>query len=250
MNAPCGHLRRQGTTPAEQPDAAATAPGLCSSSDTAASGAASIPPPQTHTDRHELSDEQLLAAYRQGDTGCFALLVQRYESELFHFLVRFLGDRAAAEDVFQETFLQIHQSADQFDPDRRFRPWLFTIAANKARDLLRSQTRRATSALEASVDPASPEGGDFLQLMSSSAPPADTRMEETEMQRMVQTAVMNMPGHLREILILSYFHEFSYKQIADILGVPLGTVKSRLHAAVACFAELWANISKNKLPPR
>src|ERR1700744_4557714 len=70
------------------------------------------------------TDEQLMADYRQGDRQSFAELLRRYERELFHFLVRFLGDRAAAEDVFQETFLQIHQSADQFDPSRRFRPWL------------------------------------------------------------------------------------------------------------------------------
>src|SRR4051794_35596762 len=62
------------------------------------------------------SDEDLIAEYRSGDKASFAMLVERYHRELFHFLVRFLGDRAAAEDVFQETFLQIHQSADQFDP--------------------------------------------------------------------------------------------------------------------------------------
>src|SRR5271170_6490263 len=84
------------------------------------------------------SDEQLMAAYRGGDRDSFVELVKRYERELFHFLARFLGDRTAAEDIFQETFLQVHQSAGTFDADRRFRPWLFTIAANKARDLIRS----------------------------------------------------------------------------------------------------------------
>src|SRR5688500_13099813 len=102
----------------------------------------------------ERTDEQLVAEYRQGDRASFAQLMARYQRELYHFLVRFLGDRAAAEDVFQETFLQGHQSADQFDLSRRFRPWLFTIAANKARDLIRSQARRPTNPLAASVSPA------------------------------------------------------------------------------------------------
>src|SRR5579859_1894615 len=93
----------------------------------------------------EPSDEHLLADYRTGDKSAFAALVSRYQRELYHFLVRFLGNRASAEDVFQETFLQVHQSAEQFDPQRRFRPWLFTIAANKARDLIRSQSRRPTN---------------------------------------------------------------------------------------------------------
>src|ERR687896_672992 len=83
--------------------------------------------------RDQRTDEQLLGDYRAGDKQSFATLVARYQRELFHFLVRFLGDRAAAEDVFQETFLQVHQSAEQFDLSRRFRPWLFTISANKAR---------------------------------------------------------------------------------------------------------------------
>ena len=100
--------------------------------------------------REEPTDEQLLAEYRAGDKTKFAVLVMRYQRELYHFLVRFLGDRAAAEDVFQETFLQVHQSAEQFDLSRRFRPWLFTIAANKARDLIRSQARRPTNPLSAS----------------------------------------------------------------------------------------------------
>src|SRR5437879_3357804 len=83
--------------------------------------------PTTSSASHgDVTDEQLLADYRHGDKAAFQKLVERYQREMFHFLVRFLGDRAAAEDIFQETFLQVHQSADQFDPERRFRPWLFT----------------------------------------------------------------------------------------------------------------------------
>src|SRR3982750_3843764 len=115
----------------------------------------------------EKTDEQLLSAYREGQRTSFGSLVERYQRELFHFLVRFLGDRAAAEDIFQETFLQVHQSAHQFDPERKFRPWLFTIAANKARDLMRSQARRPTNPLQASVNAGDDESGEFMDLMSS-----------------------------------------------------------------------------------
>jgi RNA polymerase sigma-70 factor (ECF subfamily) len=185
------------------------------------------------------TDEDLLANYRQGDRASFAKLVTRYQRELFHFLVRFLGDRAAAEDVFQEAFLQVHQSADQFDPARRFRPWLFTIAANKARDLIRSQARRPTNPLQASINPGDEESGEFLDLMSSMDSLPDESMQKAELQEAVQKTVTSMPDHLREILLLSYFHQFPYKQISDILEIPLGTVKSRLHAAVAHFADRW-----------
>lgn len=197
-------------------------------------------------DRHvnriaDKTDEQLLSAYRAGDRSSFAALVDRYQRELFHFLVRFLGDRAAAEDIFQETFLQVHQSADQFDLSRRFRPWLFTIAANKARDLMRSQARRPTNPLQATINSNDDESGQFIDLMEAAEPMPGESMEREELQKVVQATVEGMPEHLREILLLSYFHQFPYKEISDILGIPLGTVKSRLHAAVAYFADRWKN---------
>lgn len=206
-----------------------------------------VPSPGDIASDH-LTDEQLIESYHEGNTGGFARLVQRYERELFHFLVRFLGDRSAAEDVFQETFLQVHQSASQFDPERRFRPWLFTIAANKARDLMRSQARRPANPLQASISPNDDESGQFIDLMSSTTVGPAENLEKEELQRMVQATVMSMPEHLREILLLSYFHQFPYKQIGDILSIPLGTVKSRLHAAVAHFADRWQTIQQNKRP--
>ena len=194
----------------------------------------------------EPSDEQLLSDYRHGDKPSFARLVNRYQRELYHFLVRFLGNRASAEDVFQETFLQVHQSAEQFDPQRRFRPWLFTIAANKARDLIRSQARRPTNPLQASISPGDDESGEFIDLMQSTAELPSEPMERQELQQLVHNTVTSMPEHLREILLLSYFHQFPYKQISEILDIPLGTVKSRLHAAVAHFAERWRAMNQKK----
>ncbi len=197
---------------------------------------------ERHVNRvSEKTDEEYLAAYRTGDHTSFAALVERYQRELFHFLVRFLGDRAGAEDIFQETFLQVHQSADQFDPQRRFRPWLFTIAANKARDLMRSKARRPTNPLQANIGGNDEEGGQFIDLMESGAPMPGEALEREELQKLVQSTVEGMPEHLREILLLSYFHQFPYKEISDILQIPLGTVKSRLHAAVAYFADRWKN---------
>ena len=193
------------------------------------------------------TDEQLLADYRSGDKTSFSELVGRYQRELYHFLVRFLGDRAAAEDVFQETFLQVHQSAEQFDPQRRFRPWLFTIAANKARDLIRSQARRPTNPLQASIAAGDEESGEFIDLMQAASEAPSASMESAELQQQVQTTVGTMPEHLREILLLSYFHQFPYRQIGEILGIPLGTVKSRLHAAVAHFADRWKS-NQNRTP--
>lgn len=188
----------------------------------------------------ELSDEQLVELYRHGRTKAFEALVERYRQELFHFLVRVLGNRASADDIFQETFLQVHLSIETFDPTRRFKPWLFTIAANKARDQLRRNHRRPESPLMASVDP---NGGDedrqFVDLMENALPPPTEEIERSETQGLVRQTVAAMPEHLREILVLAYFHRFPYQEIAQMLGIPLGTVKSRLHAAVSTFSQLW-----------
>ncbi len=121
----------------------------------------------------EWTDEALLAAYVQGNRVALRELVRRYSNELVHFLTRFLGSRAAAEDVFQETFLQIHLSADTFDTERRFKPWLFTIAANKARDYHRNHGRRAPVSLSAAVG--DEEGQRYVDLLGSDLPAPTTR---------------------------------------------------------------------------
>lgn len=207
--------------------------------DTPGDGSSSLPSglPRSAT------DEQLLLAHRNGDPDAIAELIKRYERELFHFLVRFTGDRAAAEDIFQEAFLQVHQSSHQFDTSRRFKPWLFTIAANKARDYLRSASRRSAAPLQAGMGG---EGaGEYIDLLESPIDLPGEQLSDTETRERVRKVVMSLPDHLREILLLSYFQQFPYKQISEMLEIPLGTVKSRLHAAVAQFAERWKSLNRD-----
>lgn len=192
------------------------------------------------------TDEQLLESYRDGDTAAFRSLIERYHEDLLRFLVRLTGDRQAAEDVFQETFLQVHISADTFDATRRFKPWLFTIAANKARDMLRKRVRRQEVDISAPVqrDGARGEGGQtFVDLMEVDVPAPDEGIQGQERDQLVQQAVDRMPPSLKEILLLAYFQKLSYAQIAEELDIPLGTVKSRLHSAVASFAKQWQSVS-------
>ena len=187
----------------------------------------------------ERTDEALLAAHISGeDDAAYEVLLYRYSNELVPFLTRLTGSRAAAEDVFQETFLQIHQSARTFDPTRRFRPWLYTIAVNKGRDWHRRNARRKAVSLSANLG-VDEDGSRMADLLSDDGPMPGASLETSERVNEVKKVVDNLPAHLREILLLSYFQRMSYNQIADSLEIPLGTVKSRLHSAVATFGRAW-----------
>lgn len=195
------------------------------------------------------TDEKLVEAYRQGESEVFRVLVERYHDDLLRFLTRLSGDRQIAEDAFQDAFLQVHLSLGSFDTSRRFRPWLFTIAANKARDLLRKKGRRQTLELSAPIGSGgggSRDGGSFIDLLEVDVPPPDAGLLSEEQDEMVQRALDRLSEPLREILLLAYFQRLSYAQVADELGIPLGTVKSRLHAAVASFAKRWREVTSER----
>jgi RNA polymerase sigma-70 factor, ECF subfamily len=187
----------------------------------------------------QLSDEQLLTLYRMGQKRAFTLLTERYKLELFHFLYRFVMSKEVAEDLFQEAFLQVHISADSFDNTKRFRPWLFTIAANKARDHLRKVGRQQELSHSAPVSASSPESGDLIDLLAGDFELPHDQLQRDDTRKRVRQVIAALPDHMREILVLGYFHQMPYKDISESLGVPLGTVKSRLHAAVTAFATAW-----------
>jgi RNA polymerase sigma-70 factor (ECF subfamily) len=186
-----------------------------------------------------MNDVELLKRYAAGDEGAFQELVGQYKDSVYAFLRRFLNDRDLVDDVFQETFMQLYVSRDTFDQSKPLRPWLFTIAANKAKDALRRHQRVDATNLGSMFDSEEHSIDDVLNTLDydEHMPYDDLIREETAAQ--VKRVVARMPVKLREILILAYFHKFPYAQIAGILGIPVGTVKSRLHIAVNRFAEDW-----------
>lgn len=190
------------------------------------------------------TDEKLLQDFLDGNPASFELLVRRHSQELHQFVLRFTGDSVAAEDVVQDTLLQVHQVAGQFDPTRRFKPWLFTIAANKARDYLRRRSRKREVSFEAQLQNESGSTKRFLDLLSGETSSPDSGLLQVEMRQIVKAVVEEMPDPLKEVLILAYFHRFPYKQISEIVGIPLGTVKSRLHTAVIWFADKYRSATE------
>jgi RNA polymerase sigma-70 factor (ECF subfamily) len=190
-----------------------------------------------------LTDEQLLVEYRRtGDRDRFTQLVRRYERELFSYLRRYLGNAEMAEDVFQAAFLQIHLKCDQFEAGRKFRPWLYTIATNQAIDAQRRNRRHRMVSLNqtgGSHDDA--DVGALIDLMvSDDVDPLD-RVDEAERRELVQQALDELPEHLRTAVHLVYYQGLKYREAAEVLSVPVGTVKSRLHTAILKLTDIWKN---------
>jgi RNA polymerase sigma-70 factor (ECF subfamily) len=193
------------------------------------------------------TDAELLARYAAGEEAAFREIVNRYKNGLYAFLRRFLNRQDLVEDVFQETFLQLFTSSDSFDTTRPLRPWLFTIAANKAKDALRKQQRTAAIPIGTMAEAQEMSFDDVLNALTSDTTMPYEKLQKSETASRVRGIIANMPENLREILILGYFHQFSYKQMAQILSIPIGTVKSRLHTAVARFGKDWkASIGSKK----
>lgn len=186
------------------------------------------------------SDEDLLLSYQQtGNPDLFAELVHRYERELFSYLRRYLGDAEMAEDAFQATFLQVHLKCDQYEPGRKVRPWLYTVATNQAIDAQRRNRRHRMVSLDRSSVSEGEEVGKLLDLLVSAEPSPTVQLSTEERRSWMQNAVEALPEGLKKTIQLVFFQDLKYREAADILEIPVGTVKSRIHAAVAKLTEAW-----------
>jgi RNA polymerase sigma-70 factor (ECF subfamily) len=187
------------------------------------------------------TDEELLARFRRGQTEAFGILLRRYERELYGYLRRYVGDSDLAEDVFQNTFLQLYVKSGQYELGRPVRPWLYTIATHQAIDALRRNGRHQVLSLDQNQKELDDgEVRSLLELLETRGPgPVETALAEERRER-VRTSVDLLPDFLRQVVILAYYQGLKYREIAEILDIPVGTVKSRLHAALVKLQEAWA----------
>jgi len=190
------------------------------------------------------TDAELLARYAKGDEDAFREIVNTYKDGLYAFLKRFLIRQDLVDDVFQETFMQLFNSRDSFDITRPLRPWLFTIAANKAKDALRKRQRKYAVSISSIADAQEMSFDEVLNAITADETRPYEKLQKEEIAGRVRSVIADIPENLREILILSYFNKFSYKQMAQILSIPIGTVKSRLHTAVVRFAKDWKTLTE------
>ena len=185
------------------------------------------------------TDEDLLRRFRvDDDTVAFESLVHRYEQELFSYLRRYCGNAEMAEDVFQATFLQVYLKKENFEDGRRFRPWLYTIATNQAIDAQRRNRRHRMVSIDQRAN-GDDDVGALVEMLAGRDQPPDDRMADEESREWVRSAVADLPESLKDTVLLVYHQGMKYREAADVLGIPVGTVKSRLHAALLKLNESW-----------
>jgi len=175
------------------------------------------------------SVEELVELAKQGQTSAFDRLVDLYQDRLYSYAARMVHDPVEAEDIAQEAFVRAYRSLPSFRGASSFQTWLYRIASNLTIDATRRHRRENTVSLEA---PADTEEGPVAreQEDAATAGPASS-VETRELQREVHRAIGQLSPKLRSVVVLYDLQGLSYEEIADILGCPLGTVKSRLYNA-------------------
>ena len=182
------------------------------------------------------SDESLMLRYRDGDVRAFELLVTRHRKALFNFILRFVRDTAAAEDVTQETFLRLVKGADAYERQAKFTTWLYTIARNLCVDAARRGKHRKAASLDA---PLGDEDGaaTLLDLMPDTGAGVDRQAQSRELAVRLRQAIEALPDEQREIFLLREVADLQFNEIANVIGCPENTVKSRMRYALEKLRE-------------
>jgi len=168
------------------------------------------------------TDEALILLCRDGDSRAWESLIRRHQDRILNLAYQFTGNREEARDVGQEIFVRLYQKMDQYEADRPFRTWFNSLARNVCIDRYRSRKRDR-------VLVATPV--DELPHLSSNAEPTDRRLVKRERRELVQTGLDHLSEISREAIVLKDLQGQSLEEIGDMLGLPIGTVKSRIFRA-------------------
>lgn len=208
----------------------------------------SYEPPYKSVLFESMTDEELIAEYQQSkDRSLFETLMLRYEREIYGYLRRYIGQAELAEDAFQGTFLQVHLKCYQFDSGRRFRPWLYAIATNQAIDVQRRNKRHRMVSLDQSNGSDREDGiGSWSEKLVGDVADPSAAAAFQENRDWINSAVNALGDPMRQVIHLVYYQGLKYREAAEILEIPVGTVKSRLHAAVQRLNGVCGDSSSEK----
>lgn len=182
-----------------------------------------------------ITDEQAMwRVQTQDDERAFARILRRWEGPIQRLCVRMTGDLHKGEDLAQETFVRIYSKRKDYQPSGRFSTWIWRIALNLCYDELRRRRRREESPLEAGED----ESGAAPEAWLAAGPAPDRSLLEREQGELVRGALMQLPEAYRSVLVLRHYEDLKFREIAAVLDVPEGTVKSRMAEALSQMSRL------------
>lgn len=192
-----------------------------------------------------LDEEELLRRMVAGDGAAFAQLYRRWQSSVYRFALRMCGTEALAEDITQDVFLTLMRDAGQYKARGKFSSYIFTITRHSL--LRRLQRERRFVSFDPETDPDQNTGSPIEELPVDADDPL-VELARNEMVEAVRQAVMSLPLHYREVVLLCHMHELSYGEAAEVIGCEIGTVCSRLYRARALLAKRLASLKTDPVP--
>jgi len=172
-----------------------------------------------------------MVLYQKGEVRAFEILLSRHRRPVYNFILRFIGDKETAEDLLQEAFMRVIKGAEAYKRQAKFTTWLYTIARNLCVDQTRRRKHRKHASLDAPMD-ASEESGTLLDVLPGNEMASDRKSVNKQLHETMQRAIAELSEDQREVFLMREFLDMPFKQIADVVGVPENTVKSRMRYAL------------------
>jgi len=185
-----------------------------------------------------MTDADLIARFREGQVAAFNTLVWRWQHRLYHFVLRYAGDREATRDLCQQIFIRAYRGLEQLRDPERFSTWLYQIALNTCRDQQRRDQRHPTCSLDSMQET---EGGQHPVLGEAPGhPPApDVRAQRNDLRHLLEQALGAIPEEQRVVVVMKEYQELKFTEIAEILQLPVNTVKSRLYYGLKALKKIF-----------
>ena len=193
----------------------------------------------------EVSDEDLMERFRDGDARAFESLLERHERKIFNFIFRFVRNRELANDLLQETFLRVVKNAKRYTRKAKFTTWLYTIARNQSIDALRRQQHRR----HRSLDPPSGKAADgptLLERVPGQSPDGLERTDAHQISARISAAIDELSEEQREVFVMREVQQLKFKEIAEVIGVSENTIKSRMRYALENLRLALADYAPNQ----
>jgi RNA polymerase sigma-70 factor (ECF subfamily) len=178
-------------------------------------------------------DEVLMVAYQKGDARAFEIILTRHRRAVFNFILRYVGSRETAEDLLQETFLRVIKGAATYEKQAKLTTWIFTIARNLCTDQSRRAKHRRAQSLDAPLSRHEEKSGTLHEILPNKQQlAADRQTISNQLHDRLHAAIAKLGDEQREVFLMREFCELQFKEIAEIVGVPENTVKSRMRYAL------------------